>query len=774
VREFRILGPLEVIDDQQVLRLGGYRQRALLAILLLARREVVTSGRLIDRLWGERPPATAAKTLQVYISHLRAVLGNQTILTRANGYQLTATPDEVDAERFEVLAHDARRALEAGDAIGARGLVGSALAMWRGDALADFAAEAFARTEIRHLEEARDVALEDRIDCDLILARHRDLVGELEALVAAKPLRERLRGQLMTALYRCGRQADALQVYRDGRTALDDELGLAPGPELQALEQQILTQDPVLDVPHSTPAAGSQARARAADTRRPRSRSTLIAAGGAVLLAAAVAAVVTQLPNGDATALRARPNTVAAIDIATNRMSAQVPVGTRPGAISFGAGSLWVANLDDHTVSRIDPSTLRTLRTLPVGAPPTGIATSGTGVFVVTSPGSPAVLVQRIDPQFDTVKRTARLGSLGLGAPAGIAATDSSLWVAPSSGLLTRLDPETGRTLDTRDPNNSPAGIAVGSGAVWTTDNQADNITRVDSTGLIDSSAVGHGPSGVAAGRDAVWVADTGDDKVVRIDPSTGAVTATIPVGHLPSGIAMGGGSVWVTDSGDGTVDRIDPVANRVTQTIDVGGSPQQLVVAAGHVWVTINARTLPAVGAASPPGDLRLDSSVDVDSMDPALAYGPVSWQLLYQTCAKLLNYPERPGAQGSRLIPEVAQALPVRSPDGRVYTFTIRPGYRFSPPSNQVVTAQTFKATIERTLNPRMRSPVGGQLDDVVGVRAYRAGRAAHISGVSTHGNTLTLGCCTQNRTCFPDSPSRSSVPSRPTLRLIRLVSA
>jgi peptide/nickel transport system substrate-binding protein len=238
-----------------------------------------------------------------------------------------------------------------------------------------------------------------------------------------------------------------------------------------------------------------------------------------------------------------------------------------------------------------------------------------------------------------------------------------------------------------------------------------------------------------------VWVTDTGDDAVVRIDPSTRAVTATIPVGHLPAGIAVGGGSVWVAGSGDGTVDRIDPADNRVTQTIDVGESPQQLVVAAGHVWVTINAHTVSSDEAASQPGELRLSSPGDVDSMDPALAYNGLSWQLLYQTCAKLLNYPERPGAQGSRLIPEVAQALPVRSANGMTYTFTIRPGYRFSPPSNEAVTAQTFKTTIERTLNPRMHSPVSTQLDNIVGVRAYRAGTAAHISGVTANGNTLTI---------------------------------
>lgn len=742
MREFRILGPLEVVDGQRVVPLGGRRQRALLAILLVARREVLSSHRLIDLLWAEAPPATAAKTLQVYISHLRAALGNETIVTRGNGYQLMAPADEVDAERFEALARDGRRALDAGDAIAAQDLLASALALWRGDALADFSAEAFAIGEVRRLEQSRFVALEDRIDADLALGRHRDLIGELEALVAAHPLRERLRGQLMTALYRCDRQADALQVYRDGRRALDDELGLEPSHVLQTLEQRILAQDPSLDAPPPMPPTVSVGVSAEPPGRRSRhTRSALIGMGGAVLLAAAVAAAVVELAGAHATALRPMPNSVVAIDTTTNRVSAQVSVGSRPGGITFGSGSMWVANRDDHTVSRVDPATLATLRTLPVGAPPTGITATANRVWIVTSGASPAVEVDRIDPQFDTVKRTARLTNLVPGSPAEIAAHGRSLWVAPSSGLLTRLNPRTGRAINKLDPNNSPAGIAVGAGAVWTTDNQADNVTQVDSTGLTSSAAVGHGPSGIAIDSSAIWVADTGDDTVVRIDPTTRAVTATIPVGHLPLGIAVGAGSVWVANSGDGTVDRIDPSDDRVITTIRVGGSPQDVAIAADRAWVTIDAQTVPSGGAATPPGEVRLDSDIDLDSMDPALAYERLSWQLLYETCAKLVNYPDQAGRDGSRLVPEVAQALPARTTNGRTYTFTIRSGYRFSPPSDQPVTAQTFRSTIERTLNPRMHSPVADQLNDIVGVRAYRAGRAAHISGVTARSNTLTI---------------------------------
>ena len=182
-----MLGPLEVVDAERPVALGGPKQRALLAILLLGRGEVVSSDRLIDQLWGERPPATAAKTLQGYVSHLRKALGDEVVLTRGGGYLLAAAPEQVDAERFEAIAADARRALAVGDASGARKLLGEALGLWRGEPLADLAYEPFAQREIARLEEARLAALEDRIEADLMLGQHRDLVGELEGLVARTP-----------------------------------------------------------------------------------------------------------------------------------------------------------------------------------------------------------------------------------------------------------------------------------------------------------------------------------------------------------------------------------------------------------------------------------------------------------------------------------------------------------------------------------------------------------------------------------------------------------
>jgi DNA-binding SARP family transcriptional activator len=233
--EFRILGSLEVVDAGRALSLGG-RQRAPLSFFLLHPNEVVPSERLIDALWGERPPATAPAALQVHVSQLRKALGTARIQTRAPGYLFRLEPDELDAARFEALL--------------AEGRTEDALALWRGPALADFR-EPWAQAEGARLDELRLAAVEQRIEAEFARGRHAELVSELEALVREQPLRERLRAQLMLALYRCGRQAEALAVYQQTRGLLVEELGIEPGPDLQQLHRQVLNQEPALALPAS-------------------------------------------------------------------------------------------------------------------------------------------------------------------------------------------------------------------------------------------------------------------------------------------------------------------------------------------------------------------------------------------------------------------------------------------------------------------------------------------------------------------------------------------
>jgi DNA-binding SARP family transcriptional activator len=253
--EFRLLGPLEVRENGRAIELGAAKQRALLAVLLLNANRVVSTDTLIESLWGERAPETAVKALQVYVSQLRKAIGRDRIVTRAPGYELVVGTDELDLGRFERLV--------------AKEEFGEALRLWRGSPLADFAYEPFAQSEIARIDELRQACLERRIDADLAAGRHPELVGELEALVRAHPLRERLRAQLMLALYRSGRQADALDAYQAGRALLSDELGLEPDAELKDLQRAILAHDPALDLPDRPAATRVEA---AAATEQPLAR----------------------------------------------------------------------------------------------------------------------------------------------------------------------------------------------------------------------------------------------------------------------------------------------------------------------------------------------------------------------------------------------------------------------------------------------------------------------------------------------------------------------
>jgi DNA-binding SARP family transcriptional activator len=259
--DFRILGPLEVRDGDREVRLPAGKQRALLALLVVNANRTLAIDRIVDDLWGEDVPESAQKMVQIHVSKLRKVLAPGLLHTRPPGYSLQLASDEIDLQRFERLVAAARRELDAGRAEEAAASFRAALELWRGPALAEFASEPFAPAEGARLEEVRISALEGRLEADLLLGRHGDLVGELEALIARYPLREGLRRQHMLALYRSGRQAEALSGYQDARRALADELGIEPSPALRELERRILQQDSSLNL--GPPAAARNASAPA-------------------------------------------------------------------------------------------------------------------------------------------------------------------------------------------------------------------------------------------------------------------------------------------------------------------------------------------------------------------------------------------------------------------------------------------------------------------------------------------------------------------------------
>jgi YVTN family beta-propeller protein len=748
VIEFRVLGSFEVLEDERPVALGGPKQRALLVLLVLHRGDAVSTDRLVDELWGEQAPASAQKIVQGYVSHLRRALGDGLLVTRGRGYLLQTARGQVDLDRFDELVAEGRRALQAGDARLASDRLRGALALWRGPPLADFSYEPFAQGEIARLEEERLAALEDRIDADLALGEHAGLVSELDSLVHDHPLRERLQAQLMLALYRCGRQAEALERYQQARRELVDQLGIEPGRALRELEQSILEQDPALD----PPARRTGAQPTIARRRSSRHSLSLLVGGGALLLAAAVAAATVTLTGGRA--VTAVANSVAVINPQQNRVVGQISVGVGPDDIAVGAGGIWVANTQDHSISHINPASRTVVGTLSSIGTVDGVAADSGELWTVDSTRGVAA---RVDPTFETVLRPVGVGDQpGWGnSPNPLAVGGGVAWVANDASAVVRIA-KGGANVSRIDVGNHPSGIAIGDGATWVADDWDGTVSRIDSTGSVSAVIpVGPGASGIAVGGGAVWVADTLADTLVRINPTTSSVTNTISVGSRPRGVAWGDGSVWVADSGDGTVSLVDPRTNRAT-TIAVGQSPQALVVTAGSVWVSVAARAaVPRSPSGTPPGVLRIAGEQPLSSTDPGLADNIVSnlqaFQMYYATCAGLLTYPDRPAPQGTRLVPDVARAMPTVSDDGRTYTFIVRPGFRFS--SGAPVTAATFKHTIERTLSPKLKAAASNYMADIIGMPAYQARRTDHLAGVTASGDRLQIRLTAP----APDLPAR-----------------
>jgi YVTN family beta-propeller protein len=536
--------------------------------LLLHAGETVSAERLIDLFWEEQPPATAAKVLQGYISQLRRALPEGAIETHGSGYRLQ--PSRTDAAEFERLLDLARTQSPRETALTLR----DALALWRGPSLVDVEYEGWARTEIARLEELKLAALEERIAADLELGAGSRLVSELEALSAAHPLRERLRAALMLALYRAGRQADALQAFADARSALVEGLGIEPGPELKELQRRILEQDPTLGVV-SRPVIRAARRA-----------PWLVLAGGLLLAGGAVAGGLLLTAGGPGSSAAVVPNSVAVISAASDRVI---------GAIDSHA--VWVVNSDEETLSRIDPIRDIVTRTISSGPAPTALALGAGAVWVT---GAPRAL-RRIDPNTELVTvgaipraRNARAGGI---EPDWVASNGTAVW-ATNDATVSRVIPRPQLAIAI-SAVACCGSVALGAGSVWTTDDSG--LLRLDArTGAREahvklpffSGDVNARDEALAVGAGSVWVADQNGNAVWRIDTRNGAVIGTVDVGDHPSGIAVGADAVWVA-SADGTVSRIDPNAaqglGRVVRTIRVGGTPNGIAVGDGKVWVSVD-----------------------------------------------------------------------------------------------------------------------------------------------------------------------------------------
>lgn len=608
--EFRLLGPFEVVVRGRSVPLGGAKQRALLAILAIHANEVLSADRLIGELWQEQTPESASNTLQGYVSRLRKALdpermnGAETsIVFRPPGYLLQARPEQIDSNLFVRLVDEAEAQFANDDAKEAAKLLRKALVLWRGPALADFIYEPFAQAEIARLEELRLKAIEDRVDADLACGRHSALVPELEALVAEHPLRERLRGQLMLALYRCGRQGEALNVYRETRKKLKEELGIEPTPTLHELERAILQHDRALGPP-------ARRGTTAAIERLHVPRWLRIVAPTAVFLALAVAVGFGLRANGAGGSVKVIANSVAAVDPRTNKVVDDIRVGDYPTAIAAGNRSIWVANGGDNTVQRITTATRKP--SFPDGAQqPLDLALTRHTLWVAngtnfqTKPPTGGGTIERRGLRFGATKVVHVGPPQTLNEWWTVVATDGrSVWAGNSSSqTVVRLDPATGQIVE-RVAGVGGGGIAVGYGSVWVAEYKRNTVARIEprSGKVVVRIPVSSAPTRIAAGEGAIWVTTQHPHNAVwKIDPKSEETVAVIPVPPTSRRVATGGGYVWVTSgtyAGEpgvpqtgGVLLKVDPRASRIVATIKLGFRPDGVIFADGLVWVAVAPR---------------------------------------------------------------------------------------------------------------------------------------------------------------------------------------
>jgi DNA-binding SARP family transcriptional activator/streptogramin lyase len=738
--EFRVLGPLEVHDGQQPVAVSGGKQRLLLAVLLAERGRRVSREALTEVLWPDRVPGDSVHALDLQVSRLRKTIGAQRVVTQDGGYRLDLPDALVDADRFGALVADARDQPPSE----AAPLLRAALALWRGPAFGELAPEEPLRAPARGLEEDRLAALEALFDAELALGRHAEVVRELEALVAEEPLHERLHEQLMLALYRCGRRANALFVYDDLRRRLSEELGIGPGESVRRLHEAMLRQDPSLERPAVAPPAEGRRTLRSG---RSLLMATVLAAAALVIIAVVVAGRGGEqgAPGMSAlTQVRVAEQRLAFIDLRRGDLLRSVPIGHEiPGGnASFAQGrdADWLA-AESGALLQIDPRRHRIARSISLGLTPGGLAL-GLGSVWVVAQDRPVLL--RLDPSFGALQRRYRIPTEGVRRPdrfTGVAIAAGSVWVAQGEERVVRLDPRSGRTL-ARIRAPGATALAGTEGALWVSGGDSGVLYRIDPVADAVVTRVPLDPylCCVAVGGGYVWAMNY---RVWKLS-SDGHVVSSVPIDGDGANLMWTGGAMWVSEGVSGQETRIRP-RDDSTRTLRTGGLALHTAVRGDVATVVIgDAPPDLLAGIRGPVARIELASD-GLQPDDPALESRSAVplWreQLLDATCARLLTLRGAPAPAGWTVAPEIAD-LPT-SPDSREWTFRIRPGFRFSPPSNGPVTAATMRHTIERALSPRMGSAAAAPavLNDLVGLAAFRSGRGRHISGLSASGDRLVV---------------------------------
>jgi DNA-binding SARP family transcriptional activator/outer membrane protein assembly factor BamB len=596
---YDILGPVEVVGDNGDVELPPGRARALLLLLLLRPNEPISVDALVEDLWDGSPPPSAGKIVQGYIGQLRRALGNGRIETRGHSYLIRMQTGELDVDRVEALRSASRSLPPAERSETLR----MALSHFRGRPLDEAGDESFATAERHRLEELRIAILADRVDTDLALGRHPDLVPELERVVADHPLDERLRGQLMVALYRSGRQADALAEYAEIRHTLTDELGLEPCDELRSLQRLVLEHDPSLEAPPRSerPQDG---------TGRVRSRSRLLAVGGALAIAAAAVVALVAIARSGEPQVVVPADSLVVIDAVHNRIVDAVPVGGRPTFVAAGAGAVWVANVNDRTISRVDPRSHRVTAIVGLGFEPTDLAADDRHVWVVG--GYDHVLwrldadgVARLKVRFEERFPPRREGyERGV---AGVALSRGSVWLTHGDEV-SRLDAETGENRwSVRAGGRWQGAIATDGETVWVGFNDTArgraaasrpgrgdtgrfgpeprvDIVSADDGAVVDGIELSSTPSEVITASGSVWIALPIPGFVSQL--VDGRLLRTVPAGNEPGGLAFADDALWVTNRLDGLVRRMNIWSGQIDVVLDVGRPVEGADAAGDRVYV--------------------------------------------------------------------------------------------------------------------------------------------------------------------------------------------
>jgi ABC-type oligopeptide transport system substrate-binding subunit/class 3 adenylate cyclase len=480
-------------------------------------------------------------------------------------------------------------------------------------------------------------------------------------------------------------------------------------------------------------------RLRRQARRVARSRRTQLAAA-AVLIAGTVAGGILAL-TGEGASPRIAPNSVGVLSV-DGEVEGEIPAGGQAD-VAGGDGGFWLSNWEDGTVGKLDIRARRVLKPLiSLGLDPGGFAV-GAGYVWVEDENSPTLL--RIDPRYhtkDRFKLHADRGQIDTTAPQGLAVCGGSVWVATANQVF-KVDPKTGKTQDTL---GVPGGTEIdcGNGAVWVTSAGYGTIKKIDASidNVVNTIKLHDWLGSVVVGGGFVWATISPDDTLWKID-TNGSVVKTIDIGHGPGGPAYFAGYLWVPLGPEGRIARVDPSSDEV-RYFPVADRP--IAATAGDNVLLVSTAKGPAPLKPLPPDQVATFSLAEdyVDDLDPATAYvDPYRGQLEYATGAKLLNYPDAAFPRGADLRPEVAAAMPKVSDGGKTYTFRVRGGYKFSPPSSAAVTAETFRYTLERALSPKLgaAAPAIDMIGDIVGAKAFHDGKADHVSGIVANGETLTI---------------------------------